>query len=317
MVSLLLCLPGLAWAANAAFPLDDAVPGGVAVVALPTTGSTTPHVEFSGQRVMVVRHLRHWYALVGLSLDTVPGDKMLDVDVPGSTDIHVGFTVMPKSYPSQSVTIADPQMVDPTPEQLKRIDKEQLHLSKVMARFHEVATPHVSFLWPAPGPESSPFGYHRIFNGEPRSPHSGIDIAAPEGTPVKAPAAGWVADVGNYYFCGNTLTIDLGQGLFSVYCHLSKITVHRGQWLKAGQRVGRIGATGRASGPNLHWTVRLNEVPVDPHVFLGNNAPTPPPTTPPPSATVPAAATAASPAVSTQAVPKAASTPTPAAITHH
>lgn len=303
-----LCLPALGWAAAGGFPLDDAVPGGVAVVVLPAA-KAAPHVEFSGQRVMVVRHEKHWYALVGLSLDTLPGDKMLDVDVPGSADIHVGFTVMPKSYPSQSVTIADPQMVDPTPEQLKRIDREQQHLAKVMANFH-AATPHLSFIWPAPGPESSPFGYHRIFNGEPRSPHSGIDIAAPAGTPLKAPAAGWVADVGNYYFCGKTLTIDLGQGLFSVYCHMSEISVHRGQWLKSGQRVGRIGATGRTTGPNLHWTVRLNEVPVDPHVFLGNNAPTPPPTTPPAPATLPAAVTV------TQTPPQPASTPAPSAATH-
>ena len=305
---LLLCLPVLGWAAGSGFPLDDAVPGGVAVVALPAA-KHAPHVEFSGQRVMVTKHAGHWYALVGLSLDTQPGDKMLDVDVPGSTDLHVGFTVMPKAYPSQSVTIADPQMVDPTPEELKRIDREQQHLAKVMAGFRDVAVPQVSFIWPAPGPESSPFGYHRIFNGEPRSPHSGIDIAAPEGTPVKAPAAGWVADVGNYYFCGRTLTIDLGQGLFSVYCHLSRIYVKKGQWLKRGQRVGRIGATGRASGPNLHWTVRLNEVAVDPHVFLGSNAPTPPPVTPS------AAATSAPPVTVTQTPPHAASTSVPAGST--
>jgi hypothetical protein len=308
---LLFCLPGLAWAATTIFPLDDAVPGGVAVVALPAA-KQAPHVEFSGQRMMVVRHAGHWYALVGLSLDTLPGAKTLDVNVPGASDIQVGFTVMPKSYPSQTVTIADPQMVDPTPEQLQRIDREQQHLSKVMGRFHDVALPHLSFIWPVPGPESSPFGYHRIFNGEPRSPHSGIDIAAPAGTPVKAPAAGWVADVGNYYFCGRTLTIDLGQGLFSVYCHLSRIDVKKGQWLKRGQRVGRIGATGRASGPNLHWTVRLNEVPVDPHVFLGNNAPTPPPTTPPAPATVSAATTAVAPVAATQAAPRAATTAVPA-----
>ncbi len=311
-----LLLPALAIAAPLTeFPLDDAVPGGVAVVALPQTGKTAPHAEYSGQHVMTVRHGGHWYALVGLSLDTVPGPKTLDVNVPGASDIHIGFTVMPKEYPSQSVTIADPQMVDPTPEQLKRIDEEQQHLSKVMAKFHDVPAPHISFIWPAPGPESSPFGYHRIFNGEPRSPHSGIDIAAPEGTPVKAPAAGWVADVGSYYFCGNTLTIDLGQGLYSVYCHLSRIDVKKGQWLKRGQRVGRIGATGRASGPNLHWTVRLNEVPVDPHVFLGNNAPTPPPTTPPPAVTMAAPANTTAASAATVRAPASVTTAAPAATT--
>jgi len=315
MTFLMLCLPSLAWAASTAFPLDDAVPGGVAVVALPASDHT-PHVEFSGQKVMVVRHEGHWYALVGLSLDTVPGAKMLDVDMPGSTDIHVGFTVSPKTYAEQDLTIANPEMVNPTPEQLKRIDREQLHLAKVTSTWVEIHKPGLSFIWPVKGPETSTFGLKRVLNGEPKSPHSGIDIAAPTGTAVAAPADALVADVGNYYYCGKTLTLDMGQGLFSVYCHLSKIKVRPGQRVKQGQLVGKIGATGRTTGPNLHWTVRLNEVPVDPHVFLGMNGHTPPPTTPPPSATAPAAATSVSPMISTQATPKAASIPAPAATTH-
>ena len=305
-----LCLPTLVWAATPGFPLDDAVPGGVAVVALPAADKA-PHVEFSGQRVMVVSHEGHWYALVGLSLDTVPGAKMLDVDVPGSADIHVGFTVMPKSYAVQALTISNPEMVNPTPEQLRRIDREQQHLAKVTSSFRDTAKPSVSFIWPVAGPETSTFGLKRILNGEPKSPHSGIDIGAAAGTPIEAPAAARVADVGNYYYCGKTLTLDMGQGLFSVYCHLSKIKVRPGQKVKQGQLVGKIGATGRTTGPNLHWTVRLNEVPVDPHVFLGTNAPTPPPTTPAPApATVPPAVTV------TQTSPHAASTPAPAAVTH-
>ena len=315
IIALMLCLPNLAWTANTAFPLDDAVPGGVAVVALPASDHT-PHVEFSGQKVMVVRHEGHWYALVGLSLDTVPGAKMLDVDMPGSTDIHAGFTVSPKTYAEQDLTIANPEMVNPTPEQLKRIDREQQHLAKVTGTWVEIHKPGLSFIWPVKGPETSTFGLKRVLNGEPKSPHSGIDIAAPTGTAVDAPADGLVADVGNYYYCGKTLTLDMGQGLFSVYCHLSKIKVRRGQRVKQGQLVAKIGATGRTTGPNLHWTVRLNEVPVDPHVFLGMNVHTPPPITPPPSATVPAAATIASPAMVTQPAPKAASTPAPSAATH-
>jgi murein DD-endopeptidase MepM/ murein hydrolase activator NlpD len=316
----MLCLLSLPVVAAASpFPLDDAVPGGVAVVALPTTGQTMPHVEFSGQRVMVVRHLKHWYALVGLSLDTVPGDKMLDVNMPGADDIHVGFAVSPKTYAEQDLTIANPEMVNPTPEQLKRIEREQQRLAKVTGTWHDTHDPSVSFIWPVKGPETSTFGLKRVLNGEPKSPHSGIDIAGPTGTAVKAPADARVADIGNYYYCGKTLTLDMGQGLFSVYCHLSKIKVNPGQKVKQGQLVGRIGATGRTTGPNLHWTVRLNEVPVDPHVFLGLNAPTPPPTTPPAPATAPAASTAAAPSVATQTAqtaPKAASAVAPAAATH-
>jgi murein DD-endopeptidase MepM/ murein hydrolase activator NlpD len=237
--------------------------------------------------------------------------------MPGSTDIHVGFTVMPKTYAEQILTIANPEMVNPTPEQLKRIDREQQHLAKVTGVWRETHKPGLSFIWPVKGPETSTFGLKRVLNGEPKSPHSGIDIAAPTGTAIDAPADALVADVGNYYYCGKTLTLDMGQGLFSVYCHLSKIKVSPGQRVKQGQLVGKIGATGRTTGPNLHWTVRLNEVPVDPHVFLGKNGHTPPPVTPPPSVTAPAAATTASPATSTQTAPKAASTSAPAATTHH
>lgn len=316
LLAALCCLPALGWAATTGFPLDDAVPGGVAVVVLPAS-SNTPHAEFSGQKVMVVKHEGHWYALVGLSLDTVPGAKMLDVDVPGSADIHVGFTVMPKAYAVQALTITNPEMVNPTPEQLKRIDREQQHLAKVTGTWRAVRTPGLSFIWPVHGPETSTFGLKRVLNGEAKSPHSGIDIAAPAGTAVDAPADARVADVGNYYYCGKTLTLDMGQGLFSVYCHLSKIKVSPGQAVRRGQLVAKIGATGRTTGPNLHWTVRLNSVPVDPHVFLGRNGPSPPPTTPPASASVSAASTAAAPVAATQAAARAASVPAPAATTHH
>jgi hypothetical protein len=309
LVCLLLWAPMPSWAASDAFPLDDAVPGGVAVVALPDSVAA-PHAELAGQRMMVVRHGDHWYALVGLSLDTAPGDKTLDVVERGASAAQLGFSVSPKEYPIQSLTISNPEMVNPTPAQLKRIDREQRHLTKVTATWRDTTHPSLSFIWPVAGPETSAFGLHRVLNGEPHSPHSGIDIGAPSGTPLKAPADARVADIGNYYYCGKTLTLDMGQGLYSVYCHLSKIKVNLGQRVKQGQLVGKIGATGRTTGPNLHWTVRLNGTPVDPHVFLGNNAPTPPPTTPPKPATL------ATPTAASQSAPKATSTAVPAAATH-
>ncbi|HEX7964773.1 MAG TPA: peptidoglycan DD-metalloendopeptidase family protein [Gammaproteobacteria bacterium] len=300
--------------AAAPFPLDDAVPGGVAVVELPESAAT-PQVEYSGQRMMVVRHAGHWYALVGLSLDTVPGEKALDILVAGDATLHVAFSVMPKSYPEQALTIADPQMVNPSPEQLARIDKEQQRMAKVMGQWRKTPRPGISFVWPVKGPETSAFGLRRVLNGEPRSPHSGIDIGAPAGTPALAPADAVVADIGNYYYCGKTLTLDMGQGLFSVYCHLSRIKVNVGQKVKRGQLVGKVGATGRTTGPNLHWTVRLNEVPVDPHVFLGKNSPTPPPVTPPPPATMLPPAQATAPAATSSAAPPMATRAAPAAAT--
>jgi len=305
----MLLAPMFTWAATAAFPLDDAVPGGVAVVLLPDS-PVVPRAELAGRRVMVVRHEGRWYALAGLSLDLQPGGKTLDVLARDAPTIHVDFSIMPKEYPVQTLTITNPEMVNPTPAQLKRIEREQRHLEKIMATWRETAHPGLSFIWPVAGPETSAFGLHRVLNGEPRSPHSGIDIGAATGAAVKAPADARVADIGNYYYCGKTLTLDMGQGLYSVYCHLSKIKVNLGQKVKQGQLVGKIGATGRTTGPNLHWTVRLNGAPVDPHVFLGSDAPTPPPTTPPKPAT------RAAPMATTVNPPKVASVAAPAAVTH-
>jgi murein DD-endopeptidase MepM/ murein hydrolase activator NlpD len=262
-------------AAPATLPTGEAVPGGVAVLALPVSGSRAPTVKLGERHIMVIRHEDQWYAVVGIALDTAPGDVNLDVAQAGAAPQQLKFSVAPKQYPEQDLIIKNPEMVNPTPAELRRIDREQRHLDKVVNGWRRTAAPGVNFIWPAKGPETSGFGLKRVLNGEPRSPHSGIDIGAPAGTPVHAPADAVVADVGRYYFCGKTLTLDMGEGLYSVYCHLSKIKVKPGQRVKQGQLVGKIGATGRTTGPNLHWTVRLNGAAVDPGVFLGANAPSP------------------------------------------
>ena len=288
--------------AAASLPLDERVPGGVAVVPLPLTGGPMPKVEMDGRHIMVLSQDGRWYAVAGLPLDAAPGDKTLEMHVAGGEPLHVSFSVAAKEYPLQSLTIQNPEMVNPTPAEERRIVREQKHLDKVLGGWRRTSKPGVAFVWPADGPETSGFGLRRVLNGEPKSPHAGIDIGAPAGTVVRAPADAVVADVGHYYYCGKTLTLDLGQGLYSVYCHLSKIKVKPGERVKQGQYVGRIGATGRTTGPNLHWTVRLNGAAVDPHAFLGANVP------------APKAVTVAAPAKTTAPAPV--TTPVPQPATH-
>ncbi|MCF5784395.1 peptidoglycan DD-metalloendopeptidase family protein, partial [Pseudomonas syringae] len=122
---------------------------------------------------------------------------------------------------------------------------------------------------PVNGPLSSKFGVRRFFNGEERNPHSGLDFAVPAGTPIKSPAAGKVILTGNYFFNGNTVFVDHGQGFISMFCHLSKIDVKVGDQVPRGGVVGKVGATGRATGPHMHWNVSLNDARVDPAIFIG------------------------------------------------
>ena len=127
-----------------------------------------------------------------------------------------------------------------------------------------------SFKWPLAGVMSSPFGLKRFYNDQARRPHGGIDIAAPEGTPIIAPADGWVVDTGDYFFNGNSVFIEHGLGLQTFYAHLSKIHVKLGDKVEPGDLIGEVGATGRVTGPHLHWSVGLNGTWIDPNLVLAN-----------------------------------------------
>jgi len=126
----------------------------------------------------------------------------------------------------------------------------------------------IDLSWPVDGIVSSPFGLKRFFNDQPRNPHSGLDIAAPEGTDIVLPSDGDIIDTGNYYFNGNTVFVDHGQGMISMFNHMSKISVKTGDKLKRGDKIGEIGKTGRVTGPHLHWSLNLNQTRVDPMLFL-------------------------------------------------
>lgn len=254
----------LAGAAPAnALPRHQPVPGGVAVVSLDEGGETPPRVRLSDDRpAAVVRHQGRWYALVGIPLDTLPGRLQLNV---GSRTLDVA--IGPKNYPTQRLTIRDKRKVEPNAEDEARILREKEATDRVKANFAE-GDVEPDFALPAKGPLSSRFGLRRFFNGLPRNPHAGLDVAVGTGAAIRAPAAGVVVNTGDYFFNGNTVFIDHGQGLISAYMHLSRVDVKAGQAVKQGDILGAAGATGRVTGPHLHWAVFLNGTAVDPELFL-------------------------------------------------
>lgn len=257
---------GILSAGHAAGLPDAApVPGGVALVTLPTSGSVT----LNGKPVMVIEEGNKQVAVVGLSLSARPGEHTLAIrDADTGALRHQAFMVEDKQYETQHITIKNKRKVNPEKRDMQRIGKEQQQIKKALAN-HATRTPEsLRFLLPVNGPVSSPFGLRRYFNEQPRKPHSGLDLAAPEGTPVRAPAAGYISDTGDYFFNGNTVFIDHGQGLVTMYCHLSRIDVKPGQDVAAGDVIGAVGQTGRVTGPHLHWGVSLNDARVDPMLFL-------------------------------------------------
>lgn len=246
------------------------VPGGVASVRIAPANQARPEARFAGKQVLLRRQSDGWYALVGLPLDTPPGEQVLEV---GPDRRHLPFPVSPRSYPEQRLTIKNPKMVTPDPDDLARIELERELQIAVRSRYRDVDVPRVDLDLPAGGRLSSRFGLRRVFNGEPRAPHTGLDVAVPTGSPVRAPADGVVSLVEDFYFNGKTVFVDHGQGFVSMVCHLDKAQVEVGQTVRRGAILGLSGSSGRATGPHLHWSVYLNGAPVDPALFIE-----PPPT---------------------------------------
>ena len=253
-----------------ALPQHNPVPGGIAVIPVPLSTSTA---LFENRQVMLLSSQKGKYAVVGISLKTRPGDYPLELThkTASDTDEHqsmLSFQVGAKEYWVQRLTIENKRKVNPYKEDMDRIIRERNEMNKAFKSFENLAQPAVDFVLPAEGPISSPFGLKRILNDQPRNPHSGLDIAAPTGTPIHAPAAGRVTAVGNYFFNGNTVLLDHGQGLISMYCHMSETTVAVGDALSPGDLIGKVGKTGRVTGPHLHWSVSLNNARVDPNLFI-------------------------------------------------
>ena len=207
-----------------------------------------------------------WRGLVGVDLESRPGEYALIVKAirkgRPSLAARQALHVAPKRFPTRQLRVA-PRYANPPESQLARIRQEA---ERLRAIFQSV-TPHRwsgPFLLPVGDNLASNFGARSIFNGQPRNPHARIDFMSPEGTPVRAPNAGQIVLAENLFFTGNTVIVDHGLGLYSLFAHLSRIDVQPGQAVESHATLGLVGATGRVTGPHLHWAVRLNEARVDP-----------------------------------------------------
>lgn len=263
---ILFALPVLA---HAALPESSNVPGGIAVVPLCSFSvcTSTPQSWLGEQPVLVAADHDEWFAVVGLALDMTPGVHELRVQI-GSESGMQEFTVKPKEYPAQYITLKDNSKVELAPADLKRALGEIETITTLKQHWRAAPDTDLTFMLPANGKLGGRFGVRRYFNGEPRKPHSGLDVVVKRGTPIKSSAQGVVLTVDEYFFNGKTVFVDHGNGLITMYCHLDRIDVKLGQPVRKGQRIGLAGKTGRASGPHLHWSVILNGAMIDPELFI-------------------------------------------------
>ncbi|CAI8866582.1 Membrane proteins related to metalloendopeptidases [Pseudomonas chlororaphis] len=243
--------------------LNKPVPGGVAVIDL-GSAAQAPKASYQGKPLLVIKEQNNWLAIVGIPLTVKPGPQQISA---GGRNLN--FSVGSKKYPEQHITLKNKRQANPDPADLKRIDAELAEQVRAYRSFSPNTPSNLLLDKPVSGPLSSKFGVRRFFNGEERNPHAGLDFAVPAGTPIKTPAAGKVILIGNYFFNGNTVFVDHGQGFISMFCHMSKIDVKVGQQLARGGVVGKVGSTGRATGPHMHWNVSLNDARVDPAIFIG------------------------------------------------
>ena len=239
----------------------DVVQGGL-VIGRVLTGS---EVELDGEPL---RHAADGYFLIGFGRDETASRRLVVRARDGVTEV-LELQPEPRQFDIQRIDGLPPSQVTPDPESLERIRREAGQVREARKRLDARLDFAEDFVWPVHGPITGVYGSQRILNGEPRSPHWGVDLAAPTGTPVVAPAAGVVTLAHpDMYFSGGTLMLDHGLGLSSAFLHLDEILVEPGQRVAQGELIARVGATGRVTGAHLDWRMNLGETRVDPRLLM-------------------------------------------------
>ena len=241
--------------------------GGLVVV---QTDASPSNGTFDGSRLRFFTVDGQSLALIGVDLDRSPGRYPIEIETRDGSRLRASLEVVARQFAEERLTVPK-SYVEPDPATLARIEREQRLLAALWDK--TAARPYWrgSFLSPADGSPGSEFGLRRFFNGEARSPHAGVDFRAPEGAPVRASNRGRVVLARDLFFTGNTLVIDHGCGLFTLYVHLSELGVQRGARVERGQEIGKVGMTGRATGPHLHFAVRLGDARIDPAALLARD----------------------------------------------
>lgn len=247
-------------------------PGELVLYSVTTPADVTRVTVTAFDRVItaVRRDTTSWRALVGIDLNTKPGVVITTVAAArpsGALSATKSFTVQPKQFPTRRLSV-NPALVEPPPQALDRIKRETEKTNAIYRSPSMEAIWDGRFLRPVQDPANSRFGSRSIFNGARSSPHTGADFLSPSGTPVKAPNAARVRLAEDLYFSGNTVILDHGLGLFSLFAHLSTFAVREGDLVAGGDVVGQVGATGRVTGPHLHWAVRATGARIDPLSLL-------------------------------------------------
>jgi len=229
-------------------------------------------IAWSGKDVPFVREGERWLTVVGVDLDVEPGDHAAPISLQyadGRTQTRPEtIAVQGKSFPTTRLTVA-PKYVELNPEDRARANREAKETAALYARLTPQKYWTGKFVTPIPGVTGGRnFGSRRVFNNQPRAPQSGADLKASTGTKILASNAGKVVLAHDFFFNGNAVFIDHGLGVYTMYLHLSEILVEPGDMVERGQVVGLAGATGRVTGPHLHWGVRIGDARVDPFSLI-------------------------------------------------